>query len=189
MSDQNVIFTLLASAVIALIGFSLTIGGLRLLDRFGALHEFLPRRTVYLKKMVKYGILALTAITVGIIWGVDFASLWIVVSSLFGIIGIALFAQWSLLSNVTSSFVLYFSATFRIDDTITIRDGDNSVTGRILDMTLFYVHIRTAEGNTVSVPNSLMLQKAVVLHGESGAVAGQEGEKGTADCGLGGGNR
>jgi len=174
MSEQTMLFQLLASAVIVLSSFTLTIGGLRLLGRFGALHQLLPRRTTYLKKMVKYGMLALTTVTVGIIWGVDLASLWIVVSSLFGIIGIALFAQWSLLSNVTSSFVLYFSAPFKIEDTITIKDGDNSVTGRILDMTLFYVHIRTPEENTVSVPNNLMLQKAVILHGDARAIAGQE---------------
>lgn len=179
MSEQILLFQLLASAVTVMIGLFLTVGGLRLLDRFGALREFLPGRTIYLKKMVKYGLLSLTVITVGIIWGVDLASLWIVVSSLFGIIGIALFAQWSLLSNVTSSFVLYFSAAFRIEDTITIKDGDNSVSGRITDMTLFYVHIRTAEGNTVSVPNNLMLQKAVVLHAGNVATAGGESENGT----------
>jgi MscS family membrane protein len=179
MSEQSLLFQFLASAVAVLVGLGLTLGGLRLLDRFGALHQFLPGRTVYLKKMVKYGMLALVAVTVGIIWGVDLASLWIVVSSLFGIIGIALFAQWSLLSNVTSSFVLYFSASFKIDDVVTIKDGDNSVSGRVVDMTLFYVRIRTAEGDTVSLPNNLMLQKAVVRHGDGGPAAGRE--SGTPD--------
>jgi small-conductance mechanosensitive channel len=174
MTEQSLLFQLLASAVTILVGFALTLGGIRLLDRFGVLHQILPGRTLYLKKMVKYGMLALVAVTVGLIWGVDLASLWIVVSSLFGIIGIALFAQWSLLSNVTSSFVLYFSASFKIDDTVTIKDGDNSVSGRVVDMTLFYIRIRNAEGDTVSVPNNLMLQKAVVRHGNVGAAPEQE---------------
>lgn len=120
MPEPSLLFQILASAVTVLVGFALTLGGLRLLDRFGVLHQFPPRRTVYLKKMVKYGMLALVAVTVGVIWGVDLASPWIVVSPLFGIIGIALFAQWSLLSNVTSCVVLYFSASFKIDDTVTI---------------------------------------------------------------------
>jgi small-conductance mechanosensitive channel len=171
MSAQTLLFQLRASAVTVLLGVALTLGGLRLLDRFGVLHQFIPGRTLYLKKMVKYGMLALTAVTVGIIWGVDLASLWIVVSSLFGIIGIALFAQWSLLSNVTSSFVLYFSASFKIDDTITIKDGDNSVSGRVADMTLFYVRVLTADGDMVSLPNNLMLQKAVVRHGDGRATS------------------
>jgi len=173
MTGQSLIFQLLASTVTLLVGLALALGGVRLLDRFGVLHQILPGRTLYLKKMVKYGMLALVAVTVGIIWGVDLASLWIVVSSLFGIIGIALFAQWSLLSNITSCFVLYFSASFKIDDAVTIKDGDNSVIGRVVDMTLFYVRIRTAEGDVVSVPNNLMLQKAVVRHGSGSAAAGQ----------------
>jgi len=175
MSEQTLFFQLLASAVTVLLGFGLTLGGLRLLDRFGVLHQFLPGRTLYLKKMVKYGILAVTAVTVGLIWGVDLASLWIVVSSLFGIIGIALFAQWSLLSNVTSSFVLYFSASFKIDDIVTIKDGENSVSGRVIDMTLFYVRVLTAEGDMVSLPNNLMLQKAVVRHGGGAAAVPESG--------------
>lgn len=52
MSEQSLLFQLLASVVTILVGFALTLGGLRLLDRFGVLHQFLPRRTVYLKKMV-----------------------------------------------------------------------------------------------------------------------------------------
>jgi hypothetical protein len=36
---------------------------------------------------------------------------------------------------------------------------------------LFYVRVLTADGDMVSLPNNLMLQKAVVRHGDGGATS------------------
>lgn len=159
---------LLATAVTLLLAAALVLAARPLLERFGRRHRLKHRRVLYMQKTVKYLALGLTLAVVCIIWGVNLAGIWVVASSLFGILGIAFFAQWSLLSNVTGSFVLFFSSPFKIDDHITLQDGDNSVTGEVEDMTLFYVRLRTDAGQLVSVPNNLMLQKAVVRHGSAG---------------------
>ena len=41
-------------------------------------------------------------------------------------------------------------------------DGTNTVTGRVVNMTLFFVSVEDAEGNRVTVPNNIVLQRAVI---------------------------
>jgi small-conductance mechanosensitive channel len=41
-------------------------------------------------------------------------------------------------------------------------DGDNSVEGVIIDITLFAMLIQLADENVVSYPNNLAIQKAIV---------------------------
>ena len=38
--------------------------------------------------------------------------------------GVAMFAQWSILSNITSGIILFFSFPFKIGDLILIHDKD-----------------------------------------------------------------
>ena len=48
-----------------------------------------------------------------IIWGVDFGSIAVFATTTLTLIGVALFASWSLLSNVTAYFILLLHPTFR----------------------------------------------------------------------------
>ena len=51
---------------------------------------------------------------------------------------------------------------FKIEDEISVMDGANTVAGKVVDMTLFFVFVEDAEGNRVTVPNNIVLQRAVV---------------------------
>lgn len=97
------------------------------------------------------------------IWGVDTKNLFIALSSVFAVIGVALFAQWSILSNITAGIIIYFSAPYKIGDKIQIMDKDMPVTARIESINTFYTHLRTDEGGINIFPNSLLLQKAVAV--------------------------
>jgi small-conductance mechanosensitive channel len=59
------------------------------------------------------------------------------------VIGIALFAQWSILSNITSSIIIFFNHSVKLEDTITIIDKDYEVEGRVSDIGLFFVILKT----------------------------------------------
>ncbi|NIW50111.1 MAG: mechanosensitive ion channel, partial [Gammaproteobacteria bacterium] len=59
-------------------------------------------------------------------------------SSFFAIVGVALFAQWSILSNITASVIIFFTSNAKIGDKIKVVDGDNTVSGIIRDIGLFY---------------------------------------------------
>jgi small-conductance mechanosensitive channel len=76
--------------------------------------------------------------------------------------GVALFAQWSILSNITASVILFFSFPFKIGSKIEIMDDKNSVTGIVEDITFFVIQIRTTNGNMVSYPNNLAIQKGII---------------------------
>jgi small-conductance mechanosensitive channel len=98
------------------------------------------------------------------IWGMSFKNLWILISGILGFFGIALFASWSYLSNVFSAFVLFFSVPYKISDKVTVTDGQINLSGTIKDMTLFYVFLKDEDGNSISIPNNIILQKVVKRH-------------------------
>jgi small-conductance mechanosensitive channel len=119
------------------------------------------------RKIIIKGIHLFTSITVLIllaaIWGLEQNEITLFISSVLTVIGIAFVAQWSLLSNITSSIILFFNHPLKIGDRIKILDRDYPFEGEISDLTYFYVHLVTIEGELVTIPNSILLQKAVSL--------------------------
>ncbi len=97
------------------------------------------------------------------IWGVNSKDFFVVLSSVFAIIGIGLFAQWSILSNITSGVILFFSFPFKIGDFIKIHDKDFPVEAQIEDIKAFHTLLRTKEGELLTYPNNLLLQKGISI--------------------------
>jgi len=97
------------------------------------------------------------------IFGVRFEDLAVVFSSVFAVIGIAMFAIWSILSNVTSGIIMFFSFPYKVGDKIQIHDKDFPIEAIIEDISAFQLHLRLDNGNLVTYPNNLILQKAVTL--------------------------
>lgn len=87
----------------------------------------------------------------------------LVFSSVFAVIGVALFAIWSILSNVTSGVIMFFSFPYKVGDKIKIHDKDYPVEAIIEDIRAFQIHLRDNNGDLVTYPNNLILQKAVTL--------------------------
>jgi small-conductance mechanosensitive channel len=79
------------------------------------------------------------------------------------VLGIAFFAQWSLLSKVTSSLILFFNHPLKMGDTIKILDKEYPIEGEISELTYFFVYIKTKNGEIITVPNSLIFQKSVSI--------------------------
>lgn len=97
------------------------------------------------------------------ILGINIEDIVVVFSSVFAVLGITLFANWSILSNVTSGIVMFFSFPYKIGDKIRIHDKDYEVQGIIEDIRSFQLHVRKDDGELITYPNNLMLQKAVSL--------------------------
>ena len=95
--------------------------------------------------------------------GVEVNDLVVLFSSVFAILGITLFANWSILSNVTSGIVMFFSFPYKIGDKIHIHDKDYEIIAIIEDIRSFQIHLRKDNGELVTYPNNLLLQKAVSL--------------------------
>ncbi len=97
------------------------------------------------------------------IWGLKQNEIAIFAGTILTALGIAFFAQWSLLSNITSSLILFFNHPLKIGDTIKVLDKDYSFEGEVYDLTYFFVHLKTENGETITIPNSLLLQKSVSI--------------------------
>ena len=87
----------------------------------------------------------------------------LVFSSVFAVIGVGLFAIWSILSNITSGIIMFFSFPYKVGDKIRIQDKDFPIEAIIEDIRAFQIHLRDDNGNLVTYPNNLILQKAVTL--------------------------
>ena len=137
--------------------------------RIGRLSDIVEARTLLISKYISYVTTFLGVAVLTFVWGVNLEKLGLLFSSIFAVIGVALFAQWSILSNVTSGVILFFSFPFKIGDQIKIMDKDildklepDETIFVIEDIKAFHVHLRSANGEIMTYPNNLMLQKAVV---------------------------
>ncbi|APY09462.1 mechanosensitive ion channel protein MscS [Winogradskyella sp. J14-2] len=97
------------------------------------------------------------------ILGAKTSDITLVFSSVFAVIGIALFAIWSILSNITSGVIMFFSFPYKVGDKIKIHDKDYPVEAIIEDIRAFQLILREDNGDLVTYPNNLILQKAVTL--------------------------
>ena len=97
------------------------------------------------------------------IWGFKQKEIAAFASTVLTVLGIAFFAQWSLLSNITSSIILFFNHPLKLGDTIKVLDKDCPFEGTIIELTYFFVHLKTAEGEIITIPNSMILQKSISI--------------------------
>ncbi len=139
--------------------------GSKAVHRVGKLSNKVEARTLLITKYISA---ALTLLGVGIlsfIWGVDFKNLGLLFTSVFTVIGVALFANWSILSNVTAGVILFFSFPFKIGDRVKILDKEieSQEPYTIEDIKAFHVHLRKDNGELLTYPNNLMMQKPVTL--------------------------
>lgn len=132
-------------------------------NRVGKKSEINFTRTRLMFKYINILILLIAAFLLSLAWGVGFTELSLVFSSVFAVLGVALFAIWSILSNITSGVIMFFSFPYKIGDTIKIHDKDLPVEAMIEDIKAFHLHLRTREGELITYPNNLVLQKAVSL--------------------------
>ncbi|WP_340065975.1 mechanosensitive ion channel domain-containing protein [Ascidiimonas aurantiaca] len=131
--------------------------------KVGKIGDFNEVRTRLIIKYVNISIFFIAIGAGSFIWSVNFKDLGLLLSSVFAVLGVALFAQWSILSNVTSGIILFFSFPFKIGDRIRIQDKDFPLESQIVDIKAFYVFLRTDEGELMTYPNNLLLQKGVVI--------------------------
>ena len=120
-----------------------------------------PRRRRVITKSFNILLFLIALIILSIIWGIDQREILVFASSIFAIIGVALFAQWSILSNITAGIIIFFSFPYRIGDKIKILNKDYPVEGVIEDIALFYLFIKDDNGYLTTIPNNLVLQNGI----------------------------
>lgn len=97
-------------------------------------------------------------------WGIDFSGLLVLSTSIITVTGVALFASWSLISNITAYFILLTNVAYRRGNYVRILDGDNYIEGVIADVGPFSTRLLTADRETLMYPNNLILTRPVLLN-------------------------
>ncbi len=120
-------------------------------------------RTKLMFKYINILIIIIAFFLFSFAWGMGLGDLSVIFSSTFAVIGVALFAIWSILSNITSGIIMFFSFPYRIGDKIKIHDKDMPIEAVIEDIRAFHLHLRDDGGELTTYPNNLILQKAVTL--------------------------
>jgi small-conductance mechanosensitive channel len=119
-------------------------------------------RVPYITKLMNIGMVFCCIVVVCLLLGLGYSEVSVFLSSIFAVVGVGLFAQWSILSNITASMIIFFGFPYRIGDRIKIADKDDDMCGVIEEISMFHVILRRDDGNLITYPNSMLLQKAVI---------------------------
>ncbi|ADY30971.1 MULTISPECIES: mechanosensitive ion channel domain-containing protein [Cellulophaga] len=133
------------------------------IHKIGRISDINRVRTKLIIRYITILFMAISFIVIVYIWQVNFEDLGIIFSSVFAVLGVALFASWSILSNITAGVILFFSFPFKIGDRIKILDGDFAEEVDILDIKAYHIYLKKDNGELLTYPNNLLLQKGVVL--------------------------
>ncbi|MBP9933298.1 MAG: mechanosensitive ion channel [Chitinophagaceae bacterium] len=102
------------------------------------------------------------AITISI-WSVKQENILLVASSLLTVFGVALFAEMSILSNITACLILFFQHPIKIGDFISLQQDGHPVEGEVIEISYFFMFIKTPNRGTLSIPNALLLKTAFMI--------------------------
>ncbi len=122
-----------------------------------------PIRSVIIKRAINLLLLIVSVIIILLIWGVNESELAVFVGSALTVVGVALFAQWSILSNITSSIIIFFNHPVKLGDEIQILEGkDYVIEGKVKDLGLFFISLETKDSDDLTIPNSVFISKSIV---------------------------
>ena len=160
----NYFSSILLTIIVLLIGIFTNKINKSFINKYGNKHNIKKSRRLLLQKFSTFVISVLVFFSLIIFWGINITNLSVLVISSISVIGIAFFASWCLLINVFASLLLYYSSPIKIEDLITNKYCNNSITVVVIDMTLFYVFLKDDSGDKINIPNNVILQKIVVKH-------------------------
>lgn len=136
---------------------------IKTIRRIGRISDINQVRTVLVGRYLTFALFILLLISLLFVWHVNFKELGLILSSFFAVLGVALFATWSILSNITAGIILFFYFPFKIGDRIRILDKDFPEEAIIIDIQAFNINLKKDDGELLTYPNNLLLQKGVVL--------------------------
>jgi len=152
---------IIESVVILIVYLFLKLISNRYIDKIVANNITIKARGKLVRKVINLTLLSVFLLILLSIFGIDQSELLVFIGSVLTVIGIALFAQWSILSNITSGIIIFFNHTIKLEDTIKIMDKEYDVEGVISDIGLFFVILKTKDDEQVSIPNSVFLNKMI----------------------------
>jgi small-conductance mechanosensitive channel len=119
-------------------------------------------RGVIIRNVINLILTIVILIFISLIWGVNQSDLAVFIGSILTVVGVAFFAQWSLLSNITSSIIIFFNHPVKLNDSIIILEGkDYGIEGKVANIGLFFVTLETKESGEITLPNNIFILKSI----------------------------
>jgi len=153
----------IATGIVLIVTLFLRVLAAKFIRRYAKLAVIMEHRTNLVIKYIHLLINLLAVVSLIVIWGVQKKDIFLTLSSITTVVGVAMFAQWSILSNITSGIILFFFFPFRIGDVIKVHDKDFPIQAEIEDINAFHVNLITTDGERITYPNNLLLQKGISI--------------------------
>lgn len=131
----------------------------RLIRRIEKSMRLNKQALIPLRMSVRYAILLAAATMTVTALGYDIGNFWTLLSTILGLIAIGFVAVWSVLSNVSSTFLIFSFKPFRVGDYVALVGDDTS--GQVVDVNFMFTTLRRKDGDLFRVPNNQFFQKSV----------------------------
>ena len=136
---------LIETALAVVIYFVARIAFRTVVKRVGGRFNYQITRISLIKRILEFNLIVVLGAFVLLVWGVEQSKLVFFFTSLLTVLGIAFFAQWSIISNITSSIIIFFNHPVKIGDYIQVLDKEFEIKGNVLDIGLFFLIIETED--------------------------------------------
>ena len=157
---------MLQSLIIVSIYIALFIFGQRIIQKqitkLAQVKQVSETRTKVVTHYITYLLFIIITCLAVVSLGIKYQQVSLFISSAFAVLGVALVAQWSILSNITAGILIFFVFPYRIGSRIKVVDKDENISGVITEINLFHILIQREDGILITYPNNLMLQKGVL---------------------------
>lgn len=117
------------------------------------------RRRMAIRTIQLFTTLTATILLTGV-WGFKQNEIALFASSILTALGVAFFAQWSLLSNISSSILIFFNHPVKLGDYIKVLHKDYQFEGEVIELNYFFVHVKTVKNEIITIPNSHFFDKS-----------------------------
>ncbi|MFC1589138.1 mechanosensitive ion channel domain-containing protein [Pseudomonadota bacterium] len=139
----------------------LAIPKLEALVEKGLLKNDALRKSINITRLLS-GVIALALVL--FVWGFDFKWLLAISSGIIALTGVALFASWSILSNITAFFILLMHQSYKRGNFIRIVETDNYIEGVIAEINIFNTLLISDNREYIIYPNNLLIARPVVVN-------------------------
>ncbi len=156
---SEILFTIVLLAIIIVLN-SLSKRAIRRFGKTSSIDMNSRKIIFYLSNLLYY---LVAFIGISLIWGVNWEDFSLFISSILAILGVGFVAQWSILSNLTASVILFFNHPLRLGDRIRVMDKDFDWSGKVEDISGFYLFMRTDDGRQITIPTNLVIQKGIEI--------------------------
>jgi len=132
-------------------------------NRILARLDFDLKRKKITMRIINLFLLLFVLVVLAAIWNIDRSQFMVFITSLVTVLGIAFFAQWSILSNITSSLILFFNHPVKIGQRVRVLDREYDIEGKLIDISFYFLYIKTDKGELITIPTSVALTKTLLI--------------------------